>query len=101
MQDNPEQRNAQKKPGVRFTALIHGETATKAARAATRLLFGTTPDDLSRRALAYVEQIIPNSQISRVQIAAGVAMPDVLFTRSSAALQGKRRFRFAGRSLCQ
>lgn len=91
VQDNPEQRNAQKTLAWEFTALIHGETATKAARGASELLFGTTPDDLSQETLAYVEQIIPNSQISRVQIAAGVAMPDVLVHTQLSTSKGEAR----------
>ena len=91
VQESPETRNAQKTLAWEFTALVHGEKAVKAARAASELLFGTTPDDLNDDALAYVEKIIPSSRISRDQIAAGIALPDLLVHTQLSASKGEAR----------
>lgn len=91
VEEAPEKRNAQKTLAWEFTALVHGEKAAKAARGASELLFGATPEDLSDETLASVEKIIPASRIARNQIQSGIALPDALVHTKLTSSKGEAR----------
>lgn len=89
--EKPEERTAQKVLAAECTRMVHGEQALRAVEQASRLLFGSAdlvPDEATLELLA---REVPSSTVSRAELEAGLALPDLLTRTRIAESKGAAR----------
>jgi tyrosyl-tRNA synthetase len=78
LEENPEKREPQRMLAFEFTKLAHGETASRAAQEASKVLFGSEVESLSDEAFDALSGEVPSTKISRERMKEGVVLADVL-----------------------
>lgn len=87
----PEGRAAQRALASECTAILHGADAVQAVEGASRLLFGDAESPVSADAVEALEGEIPTSDIPFTELAAGIALPDLLLRAGLADSKGAAR----------
>ena len=89
VEENPEQREAQRMLAREMTQMIHGETALFRAAQASEVLFGGNLDGLSAEDIQDIFADVPSSEISREALGgAGIAVVDLLVEGGLATGEG-------------
>ena len=92
VEENPEQREAQRMLAREMTQMIHGETALFRAAQASEVLFGGNLDGLSAEDIQDIFADVPSSEISREALGgAGIAVVDLLVEGGLATGKGDAR----------
>jgi tyrosyl-tRNA synthetase len=89
--EHPERRGAQRRLAHELTALVHGEDAADAARAASEVLFGGPVADLDEATLAVLVAEVPTVAIDRARLAGGVDPVELFAEAGLAASKGEAR----------
>jgi tyrosyl-tRNA synthetase len=76
--ENPEEREAQKRLAFEVTSLVHGQEAANSAVRASRILFGEEIKDLTDRDLASIFADVPGAEIPRARLEHGVHLIDLM-----------------------
>lgn len=87
----PEKREAQTRLAREVTRLVHGDTELERAEKASLALFGSSLKDLDERTLLDVLSEAPSSNRSRTELAAGIALVDLLVDSGLCASKGAAR----------
>lgn len=74
----PDERRAQQALAEELTTLIHGQTETKKAIAASKVLFGGTMDHLDSKMLLSIFSNVPATELTRTNLQTGLELQDLL-----------------------
>jgi tyrosyl-tRNA synthetase len=88
---DPAARTAQRALAREITTLVHGPSACDDAVRASQLLFGGDPAGVSASALLEVASEVPNAEMPRAQLAAGVPIADLLAATGLCPSKGQAR----------
>jgi len=89
--ERPHERAAQRALASAVVALVHGEEERDAAQEASAALFGGRVATLDEAVLLDVVDEVPSSSVASEQIAAGIALVDLLVSSGLASSKGEAR----------
>jgi tyrosyl-tRNA synthetase len=89
--NKPEERTAQRTLAEDLTTFVHGEEATRRARAASQVIFGGSLESLSDRDLEPLLNDVPSSELPRGELERGVGLVDLLAKTGLAPSKGAAR----------
>jgi len=87
----PEAREAQRTLAAECTRVVHGDEAVRAVEQATRILFGATDIVPDSATISMLAREMPSSEISLLDLEAGVALLDFLVRTKLAESKGAAR----------
>ncbi len=87
----PEKRIGQRSLAEQITTLVHGEEQTRAAEAASQILFGAALDEVPEAVFATLAGEVETTTISRSRIIKGADLVDILVETGLAGSKGDAR----------
>lgn len=87
----PQKRDSQKRLAEVLTQFVHGDSGLSAARKATEIFFGAEIDRLSDQELGEIFADVPNKQLGRETLAAGLVLVDALVESGLCKSKGDAR----------
>lgn len=89
----PEKRIGQRSLAEQITTLVHGEEQTRAAEAASQILFGAELEEISEAVFATLACEVETTTISRSRLIEGADLVDILVETGLAGSRGDARRR--------
>ena len=87
----PEAREAQRTLAAESTGIVHGREAVRAVEQTTRILFGAADELPDAATIAMLAREMPSSEVTRLELEAGIALPDLLVRTRLAESKGAAR----------
>ncbi len=87
----PEAREAQRTLAAECTGVVHGAETVRSIELVSRILFGAADVTPDAATIAMLSREMPSSEITRAELEAGVAMPDLLIRTKLADSKGAAR----------
>ena len=91
VREHPQEREAQKKLAESLTLLVHGETALKTAKQASRILFGEAFDGIDSKTLLNIFQDVPSQVLGSDSLSRGMSLSELLVHAKAAKSKGEAR----------
>ncbi len=91
LKEEPEKRRAQQYIATHLTTLVHGETETKKALQASRVLFGEKIENIDAKTLLEIFAEVPSTSLNTAEIGSGLSLTDLLVRCSVSKSKGEAR----------
>jgi tyrosyl-tRNA synthetase len=96
IQNEPEQRRAQRRLAEEVTSLVHGAENAALARKASEVLFGGEVADLTDSLLEEIFPDVPRADLASADLSKGVEITQVLLSCRAVASKGEARRLISG-----